>query len=213
MGRGFELDGDLAHALRHMLAAAYIEWHAGPAPVVHKKCRRGIRIGLRFRGHAFFLAEAGHLLAADASGPILAGDHVVLHLVGLHDADGAQQFGALVAYGIRRKGGARFHRDRGHDLEQVVLDHVAQRSGLLIICPATFDTDRLRAGDLHIVDVAAVPERLKDAVAEAERQDVLDGLLPQVVVDTIHLALRRNIRGPRRSAAVRSRGRAQTVSR
>jgi hypothetical protein len=37
--------------------------------------------------------------------------------------------------------------------------------------------------------VVAVPERLEDAVGEAQRQDVLDRLLAQVVVDPVDLLL------------------------
>ena len=55
--------------------------------------------------------------------------------------------------------------------------HVAQRARLVVVAAAPLDADRLGDGDLHVVDVAAVPDRLEDAVAEAERQDVLDGLL------------------------------------
>ncbi len=38
-----------------------------------------------------------------------------------------------------------------------------------------------------MVDVPAVPHRLEDAVGETEHQDVLNRLLPQVVIDPVHL--------------------------
>ena len=41
--------------------------------------------------------------------------------------------------------------------------------------------------DLHMVDVVAVPQRLVHLVGEAERQEVLDGLLAEVVVDAEHV--------------------------
>jgi len=41
-----------------------------------------------------------------------------------------------------------------------------------------------------VVDVFLVPERLEDAVGEAEDQQVLDGLLAEIMVDAIRLALR-----------------------
>ena len=40
-----------------------------------------------------------------------------------------------------------------------------------------------------MVDIAAVPDRLKDQVAEAEDQDVAHRLLAEVVVDAIDLRL------------------------
>ena len=40
-----------------------------------------------------------------------------------------------------------------------------------------------------MVDVAAMPDRLKDQVAETEDQDVAHGLFAQVVIDAVHLRL------------------------
>ncbi len=65
----------------------------------------------------------------------------------------------------------------------MVLHHIAQRAGMLIERPAAFNADALRRRDLHVVDVVAVPDVLKDAVGEAEDEDVLHRLLAQVVVD------------------------------
>ena len=44
-------------------------------------------------------------------------------------------------------------------------------------------------GDLHVVDIVAVPQRLKDGVGKAEGQDILDRLLAQIVVDAVDLVL------------------------
>ena len=71
----------------------------------------------------------------------------------------------------------------------MVLDDVADRAGLLVEGPAAADGDLLGHGDLHRLDRAAVPERLEDRVAEAEGQEVLDGLLAEVVVDPVRLRL------------------------
>ena len=121
------------------------------------------------------------------AGPYWPGTAFWRHFVGLHEADGAQQLGALVADGVGAEAGAGLHGDGGHHLQQVVLDHVAQRAGLLIVGAAAFDADGFGAGDLDVVDVAAIPERLEDAVAEAEGQDVLDGFLAEVVIDAVDL--------------------------
>jgi hypothetical protein len=51
------------------------------------------------------------------------------------------------------------------------------------------DPERLRDGHLDVVDEVVVPDRLEDPVGEAERDDVLDALLAQVVVDAEHVAL------------------------
>ena len=59
----------------------------------------------------------------------------------------------------------------------------------LVVSPAALDADRLGDRDLHVVDELAVPDRLEDAVREAQREHVLDRLLAEVVVDAEDLAL------------------------
>src|SRR5690606_8150078 len=43
-------------------------------------------------------------------------------------------------------------------------------------------------GDLHVVDVFIVPDRFQYRVGEALQQDVLQGGLAQIMVDTVDLA-------------------------
>ena len=102
----------------------------------------------------------------------------------------AQQLGALVAHRVRIEDGRRLHRDGRHHLREMILDHVAQRAGFLVVGAASLDADRLRGRDLHVVHVAPVPQRLEDAVAEAEGEDVLHRFLAQVVIDAVYVHLR-----------------------
>ena len=110
----------------------------------------------------------------------------------------AQHLDLLVAHGVGVEGDGRLHGDQREELQQVVLHHVAQRAGLLVVGRAMLDAQRLGGGDLHVVDVAAVPDRLEDAVGEAQHQQVLHGLLGQVVVDAVDLPLVED--APRRSS-------------
>ena len=71
----------------------------------------------------------------------------------------------------------------------MVLHHVAQRPDRVVVGGPLFDTDRLGRRDLHVVDVPPVPDRLEHSVAEPEDHQILDGLLPEVVVDPEHLVL------------------------
>ena len=61
--------------------------------------------------------------------------------------------------------------------------------GLLVVGPALLDAERLGGGDLHVVDEAAVPDRLEDGVGEAQHQEILHRLLGEVVIDAVHLPL------------------------
>ena len=50
-------------------------------------------------------------------------------------------------------------------------------------------TERLGDGDLHMIDVPTVPDRLKDRVREAQGEQVEDGLFAEIVVDPEDLVL------------------------
>ena len=81
------------------------------------------------------------------------------------------------------------HRDQAQQLQQVVLDHVPQRTGPVVVPTSTAHAQRLRRGDLHVVDAVGVPQRLEEGVGEAGHQQVLDALLAEVVVDPEDLVL------------------------
>ncbi len=109
-----------------------------------------------------------------------------------------------VAHHVRRQRPGRLHRHDAEHLEHVVLHHVAQGADALEVAGARGDhlagvgvvlgqALLLGHGDLDVVDVLAVPERLEDAVGEAQHQQVLHRLLAEVMVDTIRLALRKGL--------------------
>ena len=71
----------------------------------------------------------------------------------------------------------------------MVLHHVAQRPGGIVIAAARADAERLGDRDLHVVDEGGVPQRLVEDVAEAQHHQVLHRLLAEVVVDAKDLVL------------------------
>jgi hypothetical protein len=75
----------------------------------------------------------------------------------------------------------------------VVLDDVAGGADAVVVAGAAADPDVLRHGDLHVVDVVGVPDRLEHRVGEAQRQDVLHRLLAEVVVDPEDRAAREDV--------------------
>ena len=95
----------------------------------------------------------------------------------------AQHLHLLVAHRGRVEVGRRLHRHQREQLEHVVLHHVAQRAGALVIIGAALQPDRLGDGDLHVVDVRRVPQRLEQHVGEPQREQVLDRLLAEIMVD------------------------------
>ena len=69
----------------------------------------------------------------------------------------------------------------------MVLDHIAERPGLLIVGPAMLDAEIFGNGNLNILDGVAFPERFKNRVREAERQEILHRLFAEVMIDAVDL--------------------------
>ena len=65
----------------------------------------------------------------------------------------------------------------------MILDHVSQCAGFLIIGRSRADAFRFADRDLDMVDVFVVPDRLEDAVGKSNDHEILNGLFAEVVVD------------------------------
>ncbi len=70
----------------------------------------------------------------------------------------------------------------------MVRHHVAQRTCRIVEFAAAADIDDLGGGDLHMVDVAAVPQGLDHHVGETRRHQVLHRLLAEEMVEPVDLA-------------------------
>ena len=90
----------------------------------------------------------------------------------------------------------------------MVLDHVPGDPDAVEVAGPAADADVLGHGDLHVVDVVVVPDRLEQLVGEAQRHQVLHRLLAQVVVDPEH----RRGREHRRDDPVQLLGAGQVVA-
>ena len=71
----------------------------------------------------------------------------------------------------------------------MVLDHVADRARLFIIAAAPFHAERFGDGDLHMINVRVVPQRLEQDVGEPQSHQVLHRFLAEIVVDAENVAL------------------------
>ena len=71
----------------------------------------------------------------------------------------------------------------------MVLDHVADHAGLIVVFGSVADAHAFGHGDLHAADVGLVPQGMEDLVGKTQGQEVLHGLLAEVVVNAVDLAL------------------------
>ena len=72
-------------------------------------------------------------------------------------------------------------------MEKMIGHHVAQGTGRVVVRAPVFDPHGFRHRDLHVIDVAAIPQRLENTVGESEHQDVLHRFFAEVVIDAIDL--------------------------
>jgi hypothetical protein len=79
--------------------------------------------------------------------------------------------------------GGRLHRYLRKHLKHVVLDCIADCSGLIVERFSPGYAGILDDRDLHTLDLVTVPKCLLKSVGEAESQDIVDRRPPQVVVD------------------------------
>jgi hypothetical protein len=89
----------------------------------------------------------------------------------------------LVANLVGVEGHHRFHGHQAEQLHQVILHHVAQGAGPIVIAAAMFHAHFFGDGDGHVVHITPVPDRLEQRIGKAERQDVLHRLFAQIMVD------------------------------
>ena len=133
------------------------------------------------------------MFAVYISFPVLAAHGVVQNLLGIQGLDGAQDFRLFVVHRLRVERNRRFHCRKRDELKDVIRHHVAQRAGMLVIISPHFHAEFLRYRHLHVIHVAAIPNRLENAVREAERQNVLNRLFPEIMVDTVNLVFTQHL--------------------
>ena len=66
------------------------------------------------------------------------------------------------------------------------MNHVADRAGLIIEISPPTHANRFGGGNLHVIDVAVIPDRFENRVGETEHQQPLHQFLGEVVVDAVN---------------------------
>ena len=132
-------------------------------------------------------AIAGDVLSDEFAVAVLSADCAAENILGTQRLNGMEDFCLLIPNCVGLKRDWRFHSREADELHDVVGHHVAQGTSRVVVAATLLDADGFRHGNLNVIDVAPVPDGFEDAVGEAERHDVLDGLFAQVVVDAVDL--------------------------
>jgi hypothetical protein len=183
-----ELDADFTDGPGQSFAVAEVEGDTGPAPVIDEEPCGDVGLGVGVGPDTIFLTVGEGRLTVDMAGEVLTADGMILDLGGIQATDGVEQLDLFVADGFGFETDGRFHGDEGQDLEQMVLEDVTEGADFLVERAARPDAGQFAEGDLDMIDVLSVPERLEDGVGKPEQHDVLDGFLTEVMVDAKDLA-------------------------
>src|SRR6266849_8893418 len=165
-----------------------MERDSGPSPVCYFKPDFGERFCAWFGLDTIFLAIAHNLLSIDPPWSILSA-YCVFEWNGCNRVP---DFQLLRPYGFCLKRLRWLHRDQSEDFHRVILQYVAERSGLFIKWPPSLDTDGFRERKLYPVNVVPIPDRLEDSIAETKEENVLHRLFAEIVIDPKYLILRKD---------------------
>ena len=103
--------------------------------------------------------------------------------------DGRQDLDFLVA---ERRGFEAvwwLHGDQREQLQKMVLEHVAEDPGAVVIAASLAHVHVFGRRNLHVAHVIAIPDRLENGVGKSKDEDVLNRLFAQVMVNTVDLIL------------------------
>ena len=70
-------------------------------------------------------------------------------------------------------------------MKEVVLEHIPECPDRVVEGSPSLDAERLGQGDLDIVDVVPIPNRLEQGVGKAKHQEVENRFLAEIVIDPI----------------------------
>ena len=184
MRGALEHHSDFGHALAQALAAAQVERHAGPTAGVDVKADGRIGFGGAGGVDALLLEVSDHFVRALPSLGVLAACGIGGKILGqTHSGEHLGFLGGQILGGEAHR---LFHGGKGHELKQMVLDHVSCGADAVVVAGAAADADVFGHRDLHVIHIIGVPDRLVHGVGKAQSQQVLHGFLAEVVIDAEH---------------------------
>src|SRR5947207_4528953 len=185
MWNTLELDRHLGATGRQAFAGADVEGNSRPAPVLNEQFERHKGVCGRVGCDAFLFLVTHNLLSINYARGVLRAYCPLCYLFWSKQGDGPQDLHFFIADGIRIKGDGWLHCCQAENLHNVVLYHVTNSPGLLIVLCARADAQALSNYNLYMVNILCIPERLKDTIGEAECQQILNGLLAHIVINAV----------------------------
>src|SRR5215510_9722229 len=171
-------DKDFSASNRQKFAGTDVKGNSLPSPGIDLQTQSRKRFHFRVRRYARFFAVTTELAAHN--------------LLWIQRLDGFQYLDLFIADGFAVCSNRRLHGEVRHNLEQMVLHHITNGARLIVEGASALNAKLLRHRDLDTFDVVAIPERLEKRVCESEIQHILNGPLPEVMIDTEYRFLRKS---------------------
>src|SRR5213075_3147160 len=115
--------------------------HVSQAPVIDANTQSDKGLGLGIRFHTLLTPITGNGLSVYGALGVLTADDIPSDLLLGHPAKRFHNLDLLITDTVWAKVSRWFHGDQAKKLEQMVLDHVAQRTRAFIIAGASLDAE------------------------------------------------------------------------
>src|SRR5580698_6669010 len=150
---------DFRKTLRQPFPRAEIEGNSRPSPIGDAKfeSHEGFRVTLLL---ADVLQVPWNRAAIGKASAILAAHGQCRHVRFIDWQQRLQHFQLFISKRVRFKRIWWLHRDEAKELHHMVLDHVAYGAGFFVVSASALNTERLRDGNLHMINMRVIPHRL-----------------------------------------------------
>src|SRR5262245_23459788 len=165
-----QTDNDLSAGHRQRFSRPDVKRDALPAPGIDIQLQRDESLDFGIGGHALLLPIPAKLTADD--------------VLRLQRRNRFQDLNLFVPDCFTIGSHRRLHGKIHQDLEQMILNHVADSTGLIVERSPALNSKVFRHGYLHTLALVASSERFQKRVLEAEEDHVMRRPFPQIMIDS-----------------------------
>lgn len=185
-----ELHHDLRCLNREPFSGTNVERNPRPAEIIDIQFGGKVRFRIGARVYIIFCTVTFQRLVLYRSLGILPAHHVLPYIIGrIVNPQRTQHLDLLVAEILRMQAAWRLHRHHRNHLKHMVLPHIPERAGMVIVSAPFLHAYGFTKRDLHVSDVFVVPDRLEESIGKPDYADVLHHFFAQIVIDPVNFRL------------------------
>src|ERR1700679_2583428 len=154
---------------RKILPRTNVKRNAIPPPRINLKLQTSKRLHLRVRRNTLLIQIATELPANQ--------------ILRLNRRNGLKHLHLLITHRLSIASRRTLHREIAHHLEDMVLNHIANRARLVIKSPTTLNPKVLRHRDLNSLNIVTIPNGFQERIRKAKGHHVMHWPLRKVMID------------------------------